>query len=209
MDARFADVVATEARLRALVGEPKPAVRDAWIDRLDAHCRALIARSPFVLVASADRAGHVEVSPKGDPAGFVQVLDERTLAIPERPGNRRALTFSNVLQNAKVGLLFVVPGKAETLRVNGRAAIVHDRWLRERMAVAGKLPDLALVVDVAEAFVHCTKCMVRSKLWDRAHWPPSDGLPTLARAVVDHAGLSRSVEEVQAAIDEDVRERLY
>ena len=128
----FTDVVSTEAGLREVIGPPVPRSVQKEITRLDVHCRTLIAASPFVLIASSDASGRMDVSPKGDPPGFVQVLDDETLAIPDRPGNRRADTFTNILQNPGVGLLFLIPGKLETLRVNGRARIVRDAALLRR-----------------------------------------------------------------------------
>lgn len=202
-------MVSDEAQLRGVIGPPIPRSIQKEITRLDAHCRALIAASPFVLIASSDRAGRMDVSPKGDPPGFVQVLDDATLAIPDRPGNRRADTFANVLQNPGVGLLFVIPGKLETLRVNGRARIVRDAALLDRMAVKGKAPQLALVVTVEQAFIHCGKCMVRSRLWETGSWPDAAGLPSQAQCLVAHGRLSESVEEVQASIEEARRTRLY
>lgn len=209
MDPRFSEVVASEAELRALIGHPSEVMVKGRLGAIDDHCRAYIAASPFVVVASANAAGDIDVSPKGDPPGFVQVLDDSMLAIPERPGNRRADTFSNVLQNPRVALIFLVPGKQETLRVSGTATIVRDRWLRDRMAIAGKAPALALVVAVDEASIHCAKCVIRSKLWDSRHWPDLEGVPSLARAIVDQAQLAQSVAEVQAFIDADIRARLY
>jgi hypothetical protein len=203
------DVITSRHELRALIGEPMPRSVRKEISHLDKNCLAFIAKSPFVLVASCDAQGRLDVSPKGDPAGFVPVLDERTLAIPDRPGNQRADTFINVLQNPRVGLLFLIPGKQETLRVNGRAIIVRDLALRERMAVRGKVPQLAMVVTVEEAFIHCTKCMLRSHLWDREFWPDLEGVPSQARFLVDHAKLSETVEEVQASLDETRKSRLY
>jgi PPOX class probable FMN-dependent enzyme len=206
---RFADVVSSEAQLRGIVGAPVARSLKKQIARLDAHCRALIGASPFVLVASSDAQGRVDVSPKGDPPGFVHVLDDETLAIPDRPGNRRADTFTNVLQNPGVGLTFLIPGKLETLRVNGRASIVRDLGLRSRMAVRGKVPELALVVSVEEAFIHCGKCMLRSQLWERDAWPRVDGLPTQAQCLLDHGKLTESLEEVQASIENSRRTGLY
>jgi uncharacterized protein len=145
---------------------------------------------------------------KGDPAGFVHVIDRQTIAIPERPGNRRADTFRNVLQNPKIGLIFIVPGKGETLRVSGTARIARDTWLRERMAVADRVPDLALVVKVEEAFVHCTKCMVRSRMWQPDTWNPG-GLASIPEAVIAHGRLDMSVAELQALNENDIRTRLY
>jgi PPOX class probable FMN-dependent enzyme len=151
----------------------------------------------------------MDVSPKGDPPGFVQVLDDHTLVIPERPGNRRADTFCNLLVNRNVALIFMIPGKRETLRVAGTAAIVRDQWIRSRMAVKDRVPEFAIVVRVDEAFFHCAKCMVRSKLWEPAEWPPTDGLPSLAETSVAHARLDQPVHEIQAMIDKGLRERLY
>ena len=206
---KFSELIKSERELRAVMGEPMPRSLQKEISHLDANCRAFISRSPFVLIASCDAQGRMDVSPKGDPAGFVQVLDERTLAIPDRPGNQRADTFTNVLQNPRVGLLFLIPGMQETLRVNGQALIVRDLALRELMAVRARVPQLALVVTVEEAFIHCTKCMLRSHLWDREFWPDLTGIPSQARFLVDHAKLSETVEEVQASLDETRKTRLY
>jgi uncharacterized protein len=205
----FAEVIATEAELRQVIGPPFERSVKKEIARLDTHCRALIAKSPFVLIASGDAAGRMDVSPKGDAAGFVQVLDDETLAIPDRPGNRRADTFINVLQNPGVGLIFLIPGKLETLRVNGRARIVRDLALRERMAVKEKLPQLALVVTVGQAFIHCGKCMLRSRLWQKDAWPDVEGLPSQAQCLVDHAKLTEPLEQVQASIEKSRATGLY
>lgn len=209
MPTAFSEIITAEDQFRDVIGHPHPRVVAKAISTLDEHCRAFIARSPFVLIASADARGNMDVSPKGDPPGFVQVLDDKTLVIPDRLGNRRADTFRNILQNARVGLFFLIPGKQETLRVSGTAMIVRDQWLRERMAIQGKLPDFAIVVTVAEAFVHCQKCIIRSKLWETEHWPALDGLPSLACMMIDHAQLSDSLEEMQAIIDLSIQERLY
>lgn len=209
MDGQLNDVIATEAQLRAVLGYPGQRALDKQIDTLDEHCRAYIAASPFVLIGTGDAAGNMDVSPKGDLAGFVHVLDEKTLAIPDRPGNRRADTLRNLIQNPHIGLLFLVPGQEQTLRVNGTALIARDRWLREKMAVSGKLPELAFVVSVREVFFHCAKCMVRSKLWDNAHWPSAEGVPTLAEALIAHANLDISETELAASLERDTRERLF
>jgi PPOX class probable FMN-dependent enzyme len=202
------EILTTDADIETVIGKPAPRIVAKTINTLDDICLAYVARSPFVIVASCDAAGRVDVSPKGDPAGFVHVLDRQTLAIPERPGNRRADTFRNVLQNPRVGLIFIIPGKGETLRVSGTARIARDSWLRERMAVAGRVPDLALVVTVEEAFVHCTKCVVRSRLWQPDTWNP-DGLASGPEAVISHARLDMPVAELQALSENDIRTRLY
>ena len=206
---QFAEPITSEEQLRAVTGWPAPRALEKELTTLDVHCRAIISKSPFVLISSCDAEGRMDVSPKGDPPGFVQVLDESTLAIPDRPGNRRADTFRNVLQNPRVGLLFLVPGRNETLRVNGRAVIVRDLELRERMTVNGKRPELALVVSAEEVFVHCGKCMLRSRLWDREAWPDVTDLPSHARCLVDHAGLAQPLEAIEASVREGYKNKLY
>ena len=204
----FEAVLTHPAQIAEILGQPLPHNLAKAIDRLDPLCRDFIARSPFVLVASHDAEGRVDVSPKGDPPGFVRVLDDRTLAIPERPGNRRADTFANVLQNPKVGLIFLVPGKGETLRVSGTARVVRDAWLLESMAVEGKVPKLALVVAVEEVFAHCTKCMVRSRLWQPESWKP-DGLLTIAQALAAHGRLEGGLAAAERRVQDNLRDMLY
>jgi len=136
-------------------------------------------------------------------------LDGKTLAVPDRPGNRRADTFTNVLENPRVGLIFFVPGKSETLRISGRAKIVRDANLRESMAARGKTPEFALVLEVEEAFFHCSKCVVRSNLWIPDAWPSLDGLPSLAQTMVDAPALPMPVEALEEIIRQDESERLH
>ena len=205
----FNEVLSSEAEIDNLIGRPNSRVLAKVTNRLDDLCREFIGASPFLVVSSSDSQGRMDCSPKGDPAGFVQVLDDWTLAIPERPGNRRADTFRNVLQNPKVGLVFLVPGKGETLRINGTARIVRDFWLREKLAHKGIVPQLALVVRVEEVFAHCTKCMVRSELWKPESWKPEGMHFTIASAMVAHGKLELSVQEMQAIADERVRTSLY
>ncbi len=209
MIAEFSDVISTETQLRELIGLPAERNVQKVISTLDTHCQAFIAKSPFMLLASASADGRIDVSPKGDPAGFVQVLDEHTLAIPDRPGNRRADSLSNIIQNPQVGMLFLIPGKRETLRINGRARIVRDAWLREQMAVRGKAPALAIVVQVEEAFMHCAKCLIRSQLWQPESWPDFSELASLAQVLIDHAQLTCTVEEFDEVIDDAYRNQLY
>jgi PPOX class probable FMN-dependent enzyme len=205
----FSEIITSEGQIRDIIGQPFHNVVAKTINQLDEHCQAFIAKSPFMLLASADARGNMDVSPKGDPPGFVHVLDDHTLVIPDRIGNRRVDTMKNILQNPKVGLLFLIPGKSETLRVSGTAVIVRDQWVREPLMERGKIPDFAIVVTVQEAFAHCAKCIIRSKLWEQEQWPSLDGLASLACMMVDHGKLSESVEEMQAIIDRSYRERLY
>ena len=199
----------SDAELHAVVGQPPDRSIAKVIHSIDGHARQFIAHAPFVFVASAGKDGMIDVSPKGDPAGFVKVLNDRTLAIPDRLGNRRIDTFRNVLRNPNVGLIFLIPGVTYTLRVSGKAIIVRDLELRESMAVNGKLPDHVLVIDVKRVLSHCPKCMIRSALWEPGAWPDTTDLPTFAETLKAHAKLAETAEEVQAIIDKGNRERLY
>lgn len=200
--------IETPEALRGLYGEPSPLVRRKVLDRLDRHCRALIAVSPFVVIGTSDAEGRQDVSPRGDPPGFVAVLDDRRLLIPDRPGNKRVDTLDNVLQNARVGLLFLIPGMDETLRVNGRASIVADPELLAPLAVQGRAPISGLLVEVEEAFLHCAKAFIRSRLWDPAAQVDRKSLPTLGRMLADQIA-ELDAEKADAGIAEGYRKHLY
>ena len=202
-------VVTSIDEVQAILGEQFDSQVDKVIDHVDEHCRAWIERSPFVVLSSAGATGAVDVSPKGDPAGFVRVLDPKTLAVPDRPGNHRADTFRNVLANPHVGLMFVVPQRREVVRVSGTALIIKDEPLLRSMAVKDKAPSLALLVHVEEAMFHCGKSMIRSHLWEPERWGPVDGLPTYGRALVDHAGLQTPVTDVERLMHLNEKHRLY
>ncbi|MDG0867797.1 pyridoxamine 5'-phosphate oxidase family protein [Candidatus Lucifugimonas marina] len=202
----FQQVITTEDGLREILGTPSKRAADKVIDHIDDHCAALIGSSPFLVIASADADGNMDVSPKGDPAGFVRVLDEHTLVIPDRKGNRRGDTFSNILQNPKVGLIFLTPGYQETLRVSGTARIVRDPELLESMAHKGSVPMFAIVIDVEKALFHCAKCIIRSGLWEHDE---VEGVPNFGAILKDHADLDQSADEVQQAIDESKLANLY
>jgi PPOX class probable FMN-dependent enzyme len=202
-------MIRTPDELRAVMGEPNDVVVRKTLSALDRHCRTFIARSPFVVLSTADARGRQDVSPRGDPVGFVQILDATTLAIPDRLGNRRADSMENILQNPRVGLIFLIPGKTETLRVSGTAAITSDPELLASMAVRDRTPQLAIVVRVEEAFFHCSKALIRSGLWDSEKWPDLDGLPTLAETMVDAGKLELTNEEMHERVLRDERVRLY
>jgi len=206
---RFRDVVQTEADLRSVLGSPTPLVVRKELSTLDSHAQQFIERSPFLIIATSGADGQLDASPKGDPAGFVRVLDERTLAIPDRPGNRRADTFTNLLVDDHIGLIFLIPGKQETLRVSGRAIIVRDIAIREQLAVNGKLPEFAIIVAVEQMFFHCAKCIIRSGLWAPESWPATAGLATLAETLVSAGKPEESVEHLQVQIDNDAATNLY
>jgi len=180
--------------LEAIVGSPLPHVRGKMRTRLHELDRQWLAASPLCFIATADAAGNADVSPKGDPPGFAVVLDDTTIAIPERPGNRRADGFHNLLENPRVGLIFVIPGRGDTLRINGRARMLRDVPYAERMRVRGHEPRLVLEVSVEEVFSHCSKAFLRSKTWEPETWNPG---AAPRRAVIAQA-LERPDETVEA-----------
>jgi PPOX class probable FMN-dependent enzyme len=206
----FRNPVTTEAELRELMGTPSAGAVAKDIGVLDTHCRAFIARSPFVLVATAGADGRCDVSPKGDAAGFVLVVDDRRLLIPDRPGNKRFDGMRNVLQNPHVGLIFLLPGVEETLRINGKGWIVRDEDLLARCAARGKVPPLGLGVEVEEAFIHCAKAFKRSGLWEPAAWPDLSGLASPAQMLFDHIRpKDMTVDDYDRVLQDGYRQRLY
>jgi len=170
--------VVNEAQLRDVIGKPTAIVAAKIADRLNDLTRQFIERSPFLCLATSAADGSCDVSPKGDPAGFVKILDERTLLLPDRPGNRLADSLRNVLENPHVALLFVIPGVTDTFRVNGRAEIVTDPELLELCAVEGKVPKLAMRIEIEQAYTHCSKAFLRSNLWDPERFVDRSELPT-------------------------------
>lgn len=202
------DKIETASALRDHYGAPSDLAARKALTRLDPHCRHFIAASPFLVLSSADRSGHCDASPRGDAPGFVAVLDDTTLVIPDRPGNKRVDSLSNILENPRVGLLFFVPGMNETLRVNGRAAITRDADLLAPLAVNGKPPVAGIVVSVETAFLHCAKALMRSHLWDPARRIDRKSFPSLGRMLADQIG-GLDGDEAQDWIEEGYRKRLY
>jgi uncharacterized protein len=192
--------IADESELRELIGSPAPLVAAKIADRLNELTRQFIERSPFVCVATARPDGGLDVSPRGDPAGFVRILDEQTLLIPDRPGNRIADTLTNLLADSRIALLFLVPGVGDTFRVNGRAQIVDDPELLEPCAVDGKVPKLGLLVAVEEAYTQCSKALVRSDLWNPERHVDRSELPS-------SGAIMRRVADPSLDADEYDRER--
>lgn len=200
--------VRSAAELREILGSPSE--RAANKDRHVLHemDRKWIASSPFVLVATSDAEGRCDVSPKGDPAGFVHVLDERTLAIPERPGNRRADGFHNILANPHVGLIFIIPGRTDSLRINGRARIVREAPFFDAMSVGGHRPKLAVIVEIEQLFFHCSKAFMRSELWTPESWRP-EAMPSRAQVVKAMEPTDKSLEELEAYYGSAYAGKLY
>ena len=199
------------AAIQAAIGTPLDFVVAKRLPVLDAHCRRFIELAPFVCLGTVGPDGDCDVSPRGDPPGFVRILDDRTLALPERPGNRLADSLRNVAENGQVGMLFIVPGIEETLRVNGRGRVTDDAELLASMTVGGKPPRLAIVVEVEEAFLHCAKAFKRSRLWDPAAQVERSALPTLGQILRDQVTHpdTADAEKLEVEIQEEYRTQLY
>jgi PPOX class probable FMN-dependent enzyme len=200
-------VVETEAELRDLIGSPSDLVAGKVADRLNDIFRRYIEESPFVCVATSSADGRLDISPRGDPAGFVRILDERTLLIPERPGNRIADTLTNVLDSGRVALLFLVPGVGETFRVNGSAVLIDDRDLLSGSTVDGKTPKLGLLVTVEEAYTQCSKALIRSDLWNAEKHVDPKSMPTSGQMLKAVSDPTLDVEEYERERAERMRRR--
>ncbi len=197
-------VIETVDELRSSYGAPSERAVKKSLDHLDRHCRRFIELSPFVVLASAGADGRVDCSPRGDPAGFVAVLDDRTILLPDRRGNNRADSLTNVLENPYVGMLFMIPGVDETLRLNGTAKLTTDPARLDPLAVNGRAPRSGLVVEVEEVFLQCTKALVRSRLWaDETRVDRKAALPSFGQMLADHIG-----ESDGEAVDRELRARL-
>jgi uncharacterized protein len=194
--------------LRALYGRPNERSLKKELRRLDGHAKAFIALSPFIVLASADPSGRCDASPKGDAPGFVRVVDDETLLIPDRLGNNRTDTLGNLLSSPGIGILFLVPGVRESLRVNGRASITIDKALLEPSTVNGKPPKAGILVAVEEVYFHCGKPAIRADLWNPQKHVPRADFPSLGRILADQiSGLS--LEESERLTEESYRTRLY
>jgi PPOX class probable FMN-dependent enzyme len=201
--------VTSDEELTELVGgEPKAAVAGKAVGALRDEDRQWLAASPFCLIATADAEGNCDVSPKGDPPGFTLVLDDTTVAIPDRPGNRRADGFRNVLGNPHVGLVYLVPGRSDTLRINGRARLVRDAPFFDEMVVKGHRPRLALVVEIDQVFFHCAKAFMRAKLWQPETWDP-DAVPSRARIVKNVERPDEPIEAIERHYGPGYEKGLY
>ncbi len=192
--------IVSEEQLRDAIGTPTELIAAKIADRLNDLTRQFIERSPFVCIATADPDGGLDVSPRGDPAGFVRILDERTLLVPERPGNRIADSLANLLVDPRIALLFLIPGVGDTFRVNGRGVIVDDPELLAPSAVEGKIPRLGILVSIEEAYTHCPKALMRSELWNPERHIDRSELPSPGE-------IMRFVADPQLDPDEYDRER--
>jgi len=198
-----------EEALRALIGEPSDRARQKQLPTLDRYALEFIGKSPMAMLATSSSDGSCDVSPRGDAPGFTLVLNDRQIAIPERPGNRRGDNYTNILRNGGVGLLFLIPGMQETLRVNGRGRLVQDAPWFENMIVQGKRPILAILVDVEEVYFHCAKAFRRSRLWESETWPDRSTLPTYGQILKDQVNLEKSAAEINCDLEDAYAKTLY
>ncbi|WP_444684765.1 pyridoxamine 5'-phosphate oxidase family protein [Alkalicoccus luteus] len=203
------DMITSEAALREKLGAPSELAVKKEIQLIDHHAASFIARSPFLVMATADASGRCQASPRGDQPGFVRVLDDQRLVIPERPGNKRFDSLLNLIENPHVGLEFFIPGMGETLRVNGTAVLTEEEDLLASMAVKEKKPWLAIGVTVESCFVHCAKALRRSELWKPDTWPKVESLPRAAEMMKAHAASEQSEAELEERLQTGYRERLY
>ena len=177
---------------------------------LDHHCINFINLSPFCMVSTSDENGNCDVSPRGDKPGFACILDQKTLVLPERPGNRRIDSMRNIISNPHIGLLFLIPGLGETLRINGKACLITDDKILEQMSDGSKKPSIGIAVEVEECFIHCAKAFKRSGLWEPETWEGEENLPSAAKILSEHAKKANLSEtEIEQILVRDYKERLY
>ena len=196
-------------KLKNIIGEPKPAIANKEMQALDKHARHFISLCPFLCISTADAAGHQDISPRGDPAGFVKVLNETTILIPDRKGNRRVDTMRNLLENPNIGLLFFLPGVDEVVRINGRAIITHDSDVLNDCAVNGVTPNLGIVVEIEDVFFHCAKAIIRSQLWDPATPIDRQKFPLYGEIVRDQREPDGDLIEIDDEIKLNNKANLY
>ena len=195
---------------RTMMGKPSPRAANKVISVLDEHCADFISKSPFLSLATSNADGQCDVSPRGDAPGFVTVLDEHYLFIPERPGNRRMDSVHNIISNPYIGLLFFIPGLGETLRINGKAYISQDPELLERSMVNGKVPAFGILVEAKECYVHCAKAFIRSQLWDSSSWLEKEELPSGPKMLAAHSKIPNDSDvQVAKELRESYTHRLY
>ncbi|GAA0365452.1 pyridoxamine 5'-phosphate oxidase family protein [Bacillus horti] len=197
--------------LRPILGQPSKLVQEKVVHSLDLLSKEFIAKSPFLLIATSDAKGCCDVSPRGDAPGFVHVIDDKHLFIPERPGNKRMDSIRNILENPHIGLIFLIPGLGETFRVNGKACISRDPQLLERTAVNGKVPLLGIGVEIVEGYMHCAKAFKRSGLWQPEAWLSEAERPTAAKIIAAHVSTKSAIteKEVTDSLNESYTKRLY
>jgi uncharacterized protein len=213
MNTRFKEIISTMEQFeefRTELGTPSQRAQNKVIHFIDQHCREFISKSPFLSMATSNFHGECDVSPRGDAPGFVIVLDDQHLFIPERPGNRRMDSMQNIMTNPNIGLLFFIPGLGETLRVNGKAYLTRDPELLKKSAANGKTPQFGIGVEVKECYAHCAKAFIRSGIWRPETWADKGKLPSVPQMLVDHCRIPNvTAEQVENELNEGYVNRLY
>ena len=202
-------VISTSEALREIVGTPSRYAAVKEIDHVDPLAERFIAASPLAILGTRRMDGGLDMAPRGDPPGFIKVLDSKTLAFPDRPGNNRMDAIENILRDNAVGLLVLIPGSGDTLRIRGKATVVRDSALSEKLAVNGRPAGLVILIQVERLYSHCPKAFIRSKAWKPEEWPDRSNVPSLAEMLEAHTGLGDPVAKIQEAIDHSNTERLY
>lgn len=208
MDAEHPAIERTED-LRSFIGDPMKEVQGKEMPALDAHSREFVRRSPFLVLATVSGAGYVDVSPRGDPPGFVKMLDDKTLVLPDRRGNRRVDSMTNILENPNIGMIFFLPGYEETLRVRGRATLTREPGDLDGMAVNGKAPEIGIRVEIDTVFYHCAKALKRSHLWDPESRKLAEGYPKFAQIIHDQYLQDVPVEKIDRPLQDAYKKELY
>lgn len=201
--------IQSSSDLRDVAQMPSHYVDHKVIDHIDDLSRRFIAAATLAIVSSTRPDGILDVTPRGDPPGFVRILNENLMAIPDRPGNNRMDTFENIFENQNIGIIFIIPGHRDTLRVSGKGAVVQDSELAQATAINGRKAGLTLLVRVERVLCHCPKAFVRGKVWQSDAWPDTTNVPTLAEMMVAHGEIAETVSEVDAVVMNDGKTRLY
>ena len=206
----FKDIIDTEEDLRTILGNPSELVSKKTILNIDKHCRDFISKSPIVFISTSNKQGLCDVSPRGDIPGFVACINDDYLVIPERPGNKRCDSLTNIISNPNIGMIFLIPGLKETLRINGKAFVTNDEDILSKHEVEHKRPKLAIVVKVEECYIHCAKAFMRSKIWQQEFWIMENELPVVPNILADHVNHERyTSKEISEALEESYSKRLY
>lgn len=204
------NLINTEEELRELLGYPSELVSKKTIYQIDGHCKEFLEKSPMLFISTSNKEGLCDVSPRGDDPGFVKTMDENYLIIPERPGNKKCDSLLNILSNPQIGIIFLIPGLKETLRINGKALITKDENILEKHQVNGKIPKLAIIVEVEECYIHCAKAFMRSKFWNKETWISEEGFPNIPKILADHVSSeSYNATKISDVLIESYKERLY
>lgn len=206
MDYKAHQITSLE-EIEDMIGTPSKLAENKVVHHLDEDCISFIKASPFLVISTSNQSGNCDASPRGDKAGFVHILDEKHFIIPERPGNRRIDSIKNIITNSQIGILFIIPGLNETLRINGKAIITSDKNLLNQLEANGHIPSLGIIVEVEEIFIHCAKAFIRSSIWNPENWPKKKDYPSPSQMLARHTRTKKT--EVEKQLKESYLKRLY